>query len=63
MKTRLLSASATNGANPNPKTETFTLSTAAMNQHVMTGPVPSFLGLIAQDDSNFDYARLSVWYY
>lgn len=52
-----------NGPNANPKTATFTLSAAALNQHVMSGPVPSFLDLIAQDDSDFDYAKLSVWYY
>jgi hypothetical protein len=53
-----------NGPNPqNPKIATFTLSTAAMNQYIMTGPMPSFLDVIAQDDSDFDYAKLSVWYY
>jgi hypothetical protein len=52
-----------NGANPNPKSATFALSAAALNQYVMTGSVPSFLDVIAQDDSDFDYAKLSVWYY
>jgi hypothetical protein len=47
----------------NPKSSTFVLSTAAMNNHVMSGGVPSFLDLITQDDSDFDYATLSVWYY
>jgi hypothetical protein len=52
-----------NPAGANPKSMTFALSTAAMNQYVMTGPVPPLLDFIAQDDSNFDYATLSVWYY
>lgn len=51
------------GPNPSPKTATFALSAAALNQHLMGGPVPSFLDVIAQDDTDFDYARLSVWYY
>jgi hypothetical protein len=51
------------GPNPSPKTATFALSAAALNQHLMGGPVPSFLDLIAQDDTDFDYAKLSVWYY
>lgn len=46
-----------------PKTSTFALSTAVMNQHVMTGNVPSFFDLITQDDTTLDYATLSVWYY
>jgi hypothetical protein len=29
----------------------------------MGSPVPSFLDVIAQEDTDFDYARLSVWYY
>jgi hypothetical protein len=44
-------------------TKTFVLSAAAMNNHIMNGPVPSYLDLIAQDDTDFDYATLSVWYY
>lgn len=52
-----------NGTDPNPNSPTFTLSTAALNQYIMTGSMPLFLDVIAQDDSDFDYAKLSVWYY
>jgi hypothetical protein len=49
---------------PNPKTLSFTLPTAPLNQYLSTTPtMPTFLDLIAQDDSEFDQATLSVWYY
>ncbi len=51
------------GTNPNPKVATYALSAAAMNQYVMSGPVPSSAEVLTQDDSNIDYAKLSVWYY
>ncbi|HEX8282881.1 MAG TPA: hypothetical protein VF588_05980 [Pyrinomonadaceae bacterium] len=51
------------GPNPTAKTVTFPLSTADMNNYIMTGSMPPFLDVITQDDSDFDYATLSVWYY
>lgn len=49
---------------PNPKTLSFALPTAALNNYLFsTSAMPSFLDVIAQDDSDFDYAKLSVWYY
>ncbi len=49
---------------PNPKTLSFTLSTAALNQYLSsTTTMPTFLDLITQDDSDVDQATLSVWYY
>ncbi|HYO99996.1 MAG TPA: hypothetical protein VER76_07380 [Pyrinomonadaceae bacterium] len=49
---------------PNPKTLSFTLPTAALNQYLSsTTTMPTFLDLITQDDSDVDQATLSVWYY
>jgi hypothetical protein len=49
---------------PNPKTLTFALPTAALNSYLFsTSTVPTSLDVVAQDDTNFDYAKLSVWYY
>lgn len=49
---------------PNPKTLSFALPTAALNNYLFsTATIPAFLDVIAQDDSDFDYAKLSVWYY
>ncbi|HEX8723613.1 MAG TPA: hypothetical protein VF736_23555 [Pyrinomonadaceae bacterium] len=52
-----------NPAGANPKSSTFVLSTAAMNNHIMNGSMPLYMDLITQDDSDHDYATLSVWYY
>lgn len=59
----LVSAAIWNPTTPNPKTLTYTLPAAALNSLLMTGPMPSWLDVAAQDDTNFDYAKLSVWYY
>lgn len=48
---------------PNPKTLMFALPNAALNNYLSSAPMPTFLDVIAQDDTNFDYAKLSVWYY
>lgn len=48
---------------PNPKLLSFALPTAAMNSYLFSASMPTFLDVIAQDDSDFDYAKLSVWYY
>jgi hypothetical protein len=50
---------------PNPKP--FTLSTTPaslnnLNQYLFTN-TPAYLDVIAQDDTDFDSATLSVWYY
>jgi len=49
---------------PNPKPLTYVLPTAALNNYLFTTPtMPTYLDVIAQDDTDFDYAKLSVWYY
>jgi hypothetical protein len=60
---RIVNAAVWNPATPNPKTLTFALSAAALNSLLMTGPMPPWLDVAAQDDTDFDYAKLSVWYY
>lgn len=48
---------------PNPKTLNFALPTAALNSYLFsTSTVPSFLDVVSQDDTDFDYMKLSVWY-
>lgn len=52
--------------NPNPKVVTFGIAPidiTSLNTYLGTGPMPPFLDVIAQDDTDFDYAKLSVWYY
>ena len=40
------------------------LPTNALNQYIMQdNPLPTYLDLRVQDDSDVDYARLVVWYY
>lgn len=47
---------------PNPKAMTFALP--GLNNYVSTtSTLPSFLDLVAQDDTDFASARLTVWYY
>jgi hypothetical protein len=51
---------------PNPKTMTFGITTSGLgnlNNYLCTGPIGPPLDIVAQDDTDFDYARLSVWYY
>jgi hypothetical protein len=36
---------------------------ARLNQYLATGPISPVMDVVAQDDSDFDYVRLSVWYY
>lgn len=51
---------------PNPKTLTLATTSADLNRlntYLGTGPFPPFLDIVAQDDTDFDYAKLSVWYY
>jgi hypothetical protein len=43
---------------PNP----LNLPAPAMNQYIFNNS-SSFLDIVAQDDTDFDFARLSVWYY
>ena len=53
-----------NPTTPNPKTLTLALPTAALNNHLFsTSTMPTFLDVFAQDDTDFDYVKLSVWYY
>jgi hypothetical protein len=59
----LVSAAIWNPQTPNPKPLTYALPVAALNNLLMTGPLPSWLDVAAQDDTDFDYAKLSVWYY
>lgn len=47
----------------NPKVLTYALPVGALNNYLMTGPVPPFLDVVTQDDTDVDYAKLSVWYY
>ncbi len=50
----------------NPKSPTFVLPAAALNNYIgslMGGSAQPWLDVIAQDDTDFDYAKLSVWYY
>ena len=49
---------------PITKPLTFSLPTAALNSYLSsTTTIPSFLDVYAQDDTDFDFAKLSVWYY
>lgn len=49
---------------PGPQTKTYVLPTDRLNQYVMQdNPFPTYIDLRGQDDSDFDYARLMVWYY
>jgi len=51
-------------ATPNPKTITWALSPGLLNTYLMSGPPPpKFVDFVAQDDTNFHSATLSVWYY
>jgi hypothetical protein len=59
----LVNAAIWNPTTPNPKTLTYALPAAALNSLLMTGPMPPWLDVVAQDDTDLDYARLSVWYY
>lgn len=53
-----------NPVGTNPKPLTFALPTAALNNYLFsTSIIPGWLDVFAQDDTNFDYATLSVWYY
>ncbi|HEX8845657.1 MAG TPA: hypothetical protein VF791_13480 [Pyrinomonadaceae bacterium] len=51
--------------NPNPKSSQFALlPTASLNNYIFSVMPPQpFLDIIAQDDTEFDYAKLTVWYY
>jgi hypothetical protein len=61
---RLVSTGIWTPQTPNPKTLTFALPTAALNSYLSsTSTIPSFLDIPAQDDTDFDYMKLSVWYY
>lgn len=48
---------------PNPKPLSFALPTAALNSYLMTGPLQPSLDVFMQDDSDVDFAKLTVWYY
>jgi hypothetical protein len=51
-------------ATPNPKTITWALNPGLLNAYLMSNPPPpKYLDLVAQDDTNFHSATLSVWYY
>lgn len=60
---KFIGAGIWNPVGTNPKTLTYALPTAALNSYLSTGSMPSFLDIVAQDDTDFDYIRLSVWYY
>jgi hypothetical protein len=48
---------------PNPKTLTYALPAAALNSFLMSGQMPSTLDVSMQDDTDVDYAKLSVYYH
>lgn len=49
---------------PGPQTKTYVLPTNTLNQYIMQDlPLPTYLDLRVQDDSDVDFARLLVWYY
>lgn len=49
---------------PNSKTLSLALPTAALNNYLFsTSTIPTFLDVFAQDDTDFDFVKLSVWYY
>ena len=51
-------------ATPNPKTITWALNPGLLNTYLMSGSLPpKYVDLVAQDDTNFHSATLSVWYY
>lgn len=53
-----------NPPTPNPKPLSFALSATALNNYLFaTTAMPPFLDVVAQDDTDFDVAKLSVWYY
>ncbi len=60
----LLSTGIWNPQTPNPKTLTFALPAATLSSYLATtSTLPSFLDIVAQDDTDFDSIKLSVWYY
>jgi hypothetical protein len=46
---------------PNTKPLPFSLPTSSLNSYLFQNA--PWLDIVAQDDTDFDYARLSVWYY
>ncbi|HEX8138268.1 MAG TPA: hypothetical protein VF544_11805 [Pyrinomonadaceae bacterium] len=51
---------------PNPKLMTLGITPAGLanlNTYLCTGPIPPALDIVAQDDTDFDYVTLRVWYY
>ena len=58
---KFISAGMWAASDPNPKTLSFSLPTSALNNYLFNNS--SKLDIVEQDDSNFDYAKLSVWYY
>jgi hypothetical protein len=53
---------------PTPNSKTVTLGITPtdlgrLNQYLVTGPISPVMDLVVQDDSDVDYAKLSVWYY
>jgi hypothetical protein len=54
-----------NGTLPNPYTLTLGTTSAGLNNlnSYLFNNTPAWVDVIAQDDTAFDYAKLSVWYY
>lgn len=50
---------------PNPKTVTYATTAGGLSNlnGYLFGNTPAWMDLVAQDDTEFDYAKLSVWYY
>ncbi len=51
---------------PNPKTVTLGITAGALtnlNSYLSTGSIPPSLDVVSQDDTEFDYTKLTVWYY
>jgi hypothetical protein len=49
---------------PGPQMKTYILPANALSQYVATdNPLPTFLDVRIQDDTDVDYARIVVWYY
>jgi len=50
---------------PNPKTATYGITGGGLNNlnSYLFSNTPAWVDVVAQDDTGFDYTKLSVWYY
>jgi hypothetical protein len=58
-------ASIWNSTLPNPKVLTLSTTPGGLNNlnSYLFGNTPAWVDVVAQDDTSFDYAKLTVWYY